>query len=463
MYCVTTYYIKDELIMVSNNLTLLFKNNTMMSDEDVYITFQNPALGNTNMDVSYSDGTAQKQIKFASQSNLMSTSLSLKDIGDNGLSVAKMASAIVYVSYGKPLKSTTTAPSYIGKGGDDYGTKFQPFELTRLGNRGDQGNMTAINYFTATMAIKSFNGGVKGTLLQSKSYNTDSIDIGNKIAKLTDDSSLSAVKNLNGDIIRYIGPSSYGPYETNPFGSLAPYLKSIMDAGQSTEIINNNAFNQPAAAGEGSTNYNYSLNLTATIDADDMIKLDGSISTMVTPFGGKPSAGTMFNDCSITISTKHVDILNYVLYGQVIDNDIVTFGPGWAELGKHMKSIGIDTQGALDTTKNLAMGEITSGLLMGFVNSPVMPSGMSVAIKDMSSDEWWKLKPVMAFSDLQPSESTDYNQYANVLYSASGNEVYSIPYSDRLGTGPLINSVQFNDQEVDTWEVTLDPPIENLL
>jgi len=50
-------------------------------------------------------------------------------------------------------------------------------------------------------------------------------------------------------------------------------------------------------------------------------------------------------------------------------------------------------------------------------------------------------------------------QYANVLYGASNNEVYSIPYSDRLGSGPLVDSVKHGNSSVDTWVVTLGTPV----
>jgi hypothetical protein len=123
-----------------------------------------------------------------------------------------------------------------------------------------------------------------------------------------------------------------------------------------------------------------------------------------------------------------------------------------------MDEVGLSSQGALNTTQNLAIGEITSGLLMGFINSPVVPAGQSKPIKDLPSRTWWNLDPLIAFSQVQ-SDPAYFNQYANVLYKASSNETYSIPYSDRLGTGPLINSVKYNGTDVVTWVVTVEPPV----
>jgi len=95
---------------------------------------------------------------------------------------------------------------------------------------------------------------------------------------------------------------------------------------------------------------------------------------------------------------------------------------------------------------------------MGFINSPYIPDGETTALKDMTSEQWWKLDPVVAFSSIQPAQDR-YNPYADVLYWASKNSVYSIPYSDRLGSGPLVNTVEYEGKTVDTWVITLGRPV----
>lgn len=114
--------------------------------------------------------------------------------------------------------------------------------------------------------------------------------------------------------------------------------------------------------------------------------------------------------------------------------------------------------GYFNTLKATAIGEITSGFLMGMVGSDIVPTGQTAKIKDMQSSDWWILKPTVAFAQVQPDKAF-YNTYANVIYSESGNQSYSIPYSDRLGTGPLVNSVNYNGTDVTSWTVTLEPPI----
>ena len=439
----------------AGSLSLQFVNNTGLPDSSVFVTFQNPALGSTNLNVTY--GAGQTPVPFASQSNIMSTSLSLQAIGTGGFTVTQAGGVVIFVSYGAALTSTTSVPSFIGSGGSDYLTQFQPFELTRTGGSGDQGNLTNINYFTAPMQISSYNGGAKGTLLQSRGYTQTASAIGALLGALSGDSASAVITASAGGVIRYVGPSSYGPADTNPYPSFSAYLTAINAAGKTTAISNNNAFNVPAAAGPGSTNYNFTLDLSATVGADNSIQMTGSIATTIIPYGGTATAGKTFTDCSVTISAQDAKALDFTIYGQAMSS-AVAFGSGWAALGSYMESVGLAPQGALATTQNLAIGEITTGLLGGFVNSTTVPAGQTKAIGDLPSSAWWKLDPTVAFSQIQ-GNSAYYNPYADAIYNASGNQAYSIPYSDRLGSGPLINSVQYNGTPVDTWVVTLSPPV----
>ena len=443
--------------MAATPLNVQFANQTGMTDDKVFITVQNRAAGVTDTNITYAGGTKLAFGQTGGTTNIMSSSVSLKTIGKAGLTVNFLDGGIIFVSYGAALTATNGVPSFVGKGGPDYGTRFQSFELTMVGGNGNQGNMTAINYFTAPMGIKSYHGGTGGTLLQSAQYNQDAAAIAKLMGGLTNNNPASVIKNTSGEIIRYIGPSSFGPADTNPFPSFQPYLKAIMAARQTTAIQNHNAFNQPASGGAGSINYDFTLNLKATVAAT-AIQMEGNITTSVIEYGKPAKPGPTFDNCSVTIDTTNDAALNFVIYGQAINAGTVKFGPGWDKLGAYIKEIKIDNQGALNTTQNLAIGEITSGLVMGFVNSPTVPQGQKVALKDMPSGDWWKLKPVIAFSGVQTNPAF-YNQYANVLYNASGNEVYSIPYSDRLGSGPLIDSVLHNNVSVDTWVLTLEPPV----
>ncbi|WP_153770930.1 hypothetical protein [Labrenzia sp. CE80] len=451
--------------MTSACLNLIFENNTGLPDDQVFVSFQNPSLGDNNFNVSYQEASSdkleplflEKQIKFEHPGDIMSVPVNLEAIKSSGLAVTELSGGIVFVSYGKALASRAKVPSYIGVGGTDYDTAYQPFELTRVGGIGDQGDMTAINYFTAPIGIKSYQGGVSGTLLQSVAYSQSAAIIGHKLGALTDDSPASVIKDQDGTTIRYIGPSSYGPTDTNPFPSLVAYLQSVCAANQQTQIVNSNAFNVPATGGSGSTNYNFTLDLTATAGSDGSISMTGSIKTTITPYGEAAQPGQTFDNCTVAISASDPNVFNFTLYGQALSS-AVTFGAGWSDLQTYMQSVNLGNQGAYATTQNLAIGEISSGVLMGFVNSSCVPAGKSTELKDMESHQWWELDPMIAFNSVQPDHPY-YNTYANILYQASSNQVYSIPYSDRMGTGPLVNSVQYNGADVDTWVITLDPPV----
>ncbi|GAA0784276.1 hypothetical protein E1180_01690 [Roseibium denhamense] len=442
--------------MTAQNLNVQFQNQTQLNAEDVYISIQVPPGTASSVNVTLSDGTP---VSFSDPKDIMSVPVSLKTIGSKGLTVTTLSSGIFYVSYGAALQSKTAAPSFIGSGGTDYDTPFQPFELTRTGNPGDQGDMTAINYFTAPMGIESYTGGTSGTKLQHVQYTKDTATIAAQLKALTNSDPASVITS-GSSIVRIIGPSSFAPSDTNPFPSLIDYVQSVAATGQTTKIVNNNAFNVPAAGGPGSTNYNFTLNLVATTAADGSIQMSGDITTTVTPYGGASSTGQTFQNCTVAISAADLDNYNYTLYGQV-PSESVTFSGGWTALETYMQSIGLGSQGAYGVTQRLAVGEISSGLLMGFLNSSYVPEGHTTALKDMESCQWWELAPVKAFADIQPDHAY-YNTYANVLYGASGNEVYSIPYSDRLGSGPLVNAVQYNGADVDTWVVTLGPPVSTL-
>lgn len=433
-------------------LQLQFVNQTGLKDDEVFITFQKESPSSTDFSVTYASGTAVK----VETDNIMSESLSLAKIGSAGFNVTRMISVAIFTSYGKALTATTTPPSFIGSTGSDYNTAFQPFELTMKDLDVDQGNLTAINYFTAPMKIESYNGGPSGTLLQSKGFSTDATTIAKEIATLVHNNKAAVISNADGDVVRYIGPSSYGIGDHNPYPSLIDYLKAVNEAGQNTKIHNSNAFN---VSGEnGDTNYNFTLDLIAVSDRNGTIRLDGSIQTTIIEPGNPAKDGPTFEKAEITIDALNTVGYDFVLYGQAIDPDALTWGEGWEKLEAYMEEVGLDKQGAFNITQNLAIGEISSGVLMGFINSDYKPAGSEQALKDMPSKAWWSLDPVVAFSDIQ-NNNAYYNSYANIIYKASKNEAYSIPYSDRLGSGPLINSVSFDGQKVDTWVVTLLPPI----
>lgn len=440
-------------------LVINFTNSTGLSSDEVYLSFAVPADGPTPLnglqDFNITYGADQTQVSFADAKNMMSKPISLTDVGSAGLTVNHAQSVAVFVSYGKKLASTTTSPVFVG-GGVDFKTQYQTFEITMLGGDGDQGNMTAINYFTAPMKIESFSG---TTVLETKSYSKPANKIAEELGALASD----AAEKDEGVLIRYIGPSSYN--SGNPWPSFSPYLKAMHTAKQVTQFANQNGFVKVVKDGETTTPHNilYRFDMMATVSDDNSISSTGGTVTVTDGTLGTTLA--TIEDCDVTIAGGSEAELDQLIYGQApYTSDLITWGPGWAKVEAQMiKEFPLAGKpspgtGYFNTLKATAIGEITSGLLMGMVGSDIVPSGGTAKIKDMQSSDWWILKPTIAFSQVQPDHPY-YNTYANVIYGDSNNQSYSIPYSDRLGTGPLVNTVKYNGSNVTSWTVTLEPPL----
>lgn len=440
-------------------LVIHFTNNTGLSSDEVYLSFAVPEVGSVPLNsldkfnITY--GAAKTQVSFADAKNMMSKPISLTDVGTAGLTVNHAQSVAVFVSYGKKLVSTTSSPVFVG-GGTDYHTQYQTFEITMLGGDGDQGNMTAINYFTAPMKIESLSG---TTVLETKSYSKTANKIAEELGALASDASVLD----DGALIRYIGPSSYN--SGNPWPSFSPYLKAMHSAQQITHFANQNGFVKDVTKGHKTTPHNilYRFDMTATVGSDNSISTTGGTVTVTDATLGTTLA--TIDDCDITIAGSSEAELDQLIYGQApYTSSLITWGAGWAKVKaqmiKEFPLPGKESPGAgyFNTLKATAIGEITSGFLMGMVGSDVKPAGQTAKIKDMPSSDWWILNPTIAFAQVQPDHPY-YNTYANVIYGDSNNQSYSIPYSDRLGTGPLVNTVKYNGSAVTSWTVTLEPPI----
>lgn len=472
----------------ASTLNMLFVNDTGLPDEQVFITFQDP--GQT-LSATYGTNTVGR----VNPGDMMTESLSLATIGAGGLQIANAEGPVVFVSYqatpahggftmGADL-SGNAQPSYIGSGGANYLKAYQPFEITCVaGATNGQGNLTNINYFAAPIGIQSYNGGATGTLLQSRGYYGGTANGTTRVAAALQaltagpNSALATVTNA-GQILRYIGPSSYGA-GPNPYPTFDAYIASLNQGGTTAKIRNSNAFNTQQNPAAGNLNYNYTLDLTASFGADNTITLTGSITTEITPFGGAPYAGTTYPGATMTISPTvgpqtSDAIFNNTIYGQADPYGSglgsTVFNSVWVQLAADMASAGlflnVTTPGTTYvTTQSLVIGEITTGLLGGFVGSTVPYSGGTgvfakyngQAYQDVPSVAWWNTSPIPSPATLQPGNAF-YSGYSNVIFGATGNHVYSIPFSDRFGQGPLMQTQLYGTQVVDTWVVTLGKPI----
>ncbi|MEP5153959.1 hypothetical protein [Planktotalea sp.] len=463
-------------------LNMQFVNDTGLPDDQVFVTFQDP--GQT---LAASFGANNTAIARANAGDMMTKSYSLATLGKAGLEITNAEGPVVFISYAATKDhggfvmdadlSGNEQPSFIGSGGVNYKKAYQPFEITaKKGEDSGQGNLTNINYFAAPISIRSFNGGTKGTQLQERGYygNTakGTAKLADALNKLTSGAPTATVTE-NGKALRYIGPSSYGAGD-NPFSSFAAYLNALHKDGTTAKIQNHNAFNTKAKDPKDSVNYNYELNFVASFAKDNTITLSGDITTTIIKYGHKPTPGTTYKGAVLTISpttgpNTSEDIFTNTIYGQADPHGAgkgsTTFNAVWDTLEADMNALGFDIAHPFATTQSLAIGEITTGLLGGFVGSKTIYKNGTGEYKQydgsaygtLPSAAWWNTDPIPEPKALQ-SGHTFYSDYSDTIFAATDNQVYSIPFSDRFGKGPLMQTQLYNGKTVDTWVVTLGVP-----
>lgn len=509
-----------------------------LGPNNVYVSIQ-PGKGPGGLSgflVTYnSTAGSNRLVSFGLPSDVISAPLSLADITDPAtgkptLYVTEGVSLSTFVSYGKAMVPSSSAPSVIDAADPNYLTRFQQFELTRNypGNPGDQGNLTHINYFTAPMSLANYassNPGNLGTPLETKWSGITASTAQSVYGQLaaipsggssTIGASSAVVRDAQQNVVRVIGPSTYT--KDLPYPSLLDYVKSL--SGKEPKIWNYNGFSNA----DGSTAYQVNFggsrfdstagkyddadnHLTTTVAADGTIKVYGTITITQTAGGTASQQYTATQDSPwMMISpnegaapAEKLDNFNLAIYGQAKTSGAsyaaVSYpAPQWDELESYLVNAGADANAdPMTTTQGLLVGEVTSAILLGFANaaptaSPygpkfsgtIYPAGYSTApgtptitydglggnpppifIKNMRSREWWNFAPTPGTPSavtLQPTLA-NYNQYASIIQTASKNETYTIPYSDRLGTGPLIQTVQYGGTAVGTIVVGLAAPI----
>lgn len=465
------------------DLTLLLDQSAYSGN--VWIQVQDPNYQSTtiNFQATYANGT--KSIDFSDSGNqvMMSLPVKLSDIGAGGLNIIFSESAVFYVFYDDPTgNSRTAAPDFMGST-----QRFMPFELTMKGNTGDQGNLTAINYFTSPLSIRSYqNNPIPNPaepVLQQTGFGTaTATQIGARFAAATGGNPSAVVTDANGRIIRYLGPSDVfqtpeGQPMPNPWPSFLPYTLSIHEANQGTTIKRTNGFN--FAAPDNLPVYQFGADMTATANSDGSLTITGSITVSVNapiktgnpglPPGGAWTGATF----SFSVSDPDIDAFNNAIYGQVQNSAVSFTGQAWDDFKTFTQNTLQDPTkahdpntnpslydpqvgSAYDTTRKMFVGEVTTGLLGGFFNSDYQVNGEY--IKNMYSNQWWSLNPIVAYSTIQPSNPY-YNIYAAVIFDKSSNSVYGVPYSDRFGSGPLVNTVQYNGASVNYWVLGIGAPL----
>lgn len=447
-------------------LTLEFEDQSSQYDPNqIWVTFDNGG-GTTPFDVTYNGGTAVNIAAPGGVPNHLSDPIQLSTVTDYEFTINSVSSVAVFLSYGTPFTTLDASPSFF-QGATSADITYQNFEITRTGGTGDQGNLTNINYFTAPLSIRSFSPtvGSGNTPVQSTGFNQSTQQVASRLAAL---SNSSAVVD-GGSLRRYVGPSTYSPGTSVPYNSFENYLSSINTSGVTNTIQNINGFATNGATSNTGETYNFTFSMTSNVNANNDIVLTGDITTeIIDRSNGSSSTGTTYNNANITISGSDMTLLNSMIYGQTSAptslQPIVTWGQGWTDWANFVQTPSNNLTDAFPQGLNIneltlpqtAIGEITTAILMGFLGNTTSVNG--TPLDTLASEDWWKLDPMQAFDDIQ-SDPDNYNQWADVIYDASNNGVYSIPFSDRLGTGPLVNTVQFQGHNIDRWIVGFGDPI----
>jgi Beta-1,3-glucanase len=419
--------------------------------------------------------------------DLMSVPVKVTDIMNaGGLNVTNSSGAFIYLFYDQPTDQTHP-PEPLNPAIASYHQRWQGLELTMTGNSGDQGDLTAIDCFTAPLSITSY--ATDGTKLQHTDWGTfTAAQIGNQLKQVAvfGGNASPVATDAKGHIYRYIGPSKFNPqnpaYNPIPWPSFIPYIKSIAAAGQTTNI-------SPKPQGfyfighKDLTTYHFGANMTATAGGDGSLTVSGAITGSYTGTwirGNPPIPTGGWPDVTFTFPATKPQYLNFVIYGQADGglNYVQISGSGWQNFLNFLSTQYLNRSDpssptladpppatnapVADTVKGTIIGEVTTGLLGGFFNSdyPVKISDnppIYKDIKDLPSNQWWSLNPLVAYAEIQSFPY--YNVYANVIFTKSGNTVYGVPYSDRFGSGPLVNSVSYGGKNVATWKIGIGAPL----
>lgn len=419
------------------------------------------------------------------------------------------ASAAVYISYGSPFdvqQYTVSGPSANNPSDPNYRVAYQPFEITYGTGTGgapapgDQGDLTAINYYSAALKIQSFESSdATGTPLQQAGFFQSGADVGASLIAITATNPLpsggaegnpggpSVVTNVGGTPVRIIGPSQFGasPNPSWGYGNYSGFDSYLAGAGGSNALFtNNSAYNtipQPGpsdtytnknvsfAFGNSVTNTSggYALNQTGTItvvtsaytngviDGTPVTNTYSNVAFHVTPQAQSGAAPVISN-----IVSQFIYLGSYTAFngGIFTNNDGSPAAYSWFDGGDWdsftNSMVGFLDGGGIEAMNDIPAqiaGEVATGFAAGFVGSP--------DYGNLPSDSWWALDPSEAFAGATTNPS-DYNQYAAEIAAASSNTVYGMVYSDRFLEGdPLVNTYQIGGTNVGSWLITVGDPV----
>ena len=470
-----------------STLKVTFTNSSNTADDKVYIGFLKgkplPGEPATGFDVKkisllLRDGGVPPVVKLTPLDPLDPWSGTypqqgnwylLSDLKD-GVEITSFSGRI-YVSYGTPW--TVVSNGYTpGQAVTDvnFWIRNDKMEMTFTGSASDVANLTSIDFWSIPMTLKGYMNESLVHTVNGLKTGVTAKSLHSKLTALTTPpvSGLPSIGGVDGDAIpaevpgkyklypsgdapssdfvRVIGPSSYPPAFPSsaagrpvmPYDTFGNYLDHLVkDFGPSTTVgakINTlgkgtiaHIAGTFAGVGPSPTSNDQkkqTYTLTATIDADKNITLDGSGSVVG----------------SIKMEIKQDDLRNPTgIYGGN--------APYYLNGSSTSSTPGNDIYGWI-------LGDLFSGLNIGAVGSETEIKAEKKKAGELTSSEWFsKIPQDLHFSGLQ-SNPDHYNQYAATL--AANSDAYNFAYTDRFSPVFLtLNPATVNYMQVELLDDTV--------
>lgn len=415
--------------------------------------------------------------------NLFANSVLLQDINAaGGLTWTSNApSAVVYISYGAPLPVSNYSLSGISPSATSdasYNIPYTTVELTYYGgNDNDQGDITAINYFTAPVRVSNYaSTNATGTPISTVGFNPTAPATAamlSQFQQITGGSTNTILSNTNGQITRVLGPTQFGAGQPNAadfggFTNFATYFGSLTNT--TTVFSNQSGYNtvQTPDTNVAYTNANVVFVLTNQVSSTTngyAFTATGDITTTKIGYdvGGTPISTNVHVSTNVVFAVtpgagESELAAAFTYYGDYSPSTNITMGgSGWADFTNTIAGF---VDGGNNPAANIVRaqipGELSAGYSAGFPGSTnTVAQFGSTNLGSLPSGEWWNLNPVVAFADVQ-STNGFFNEYANIIYQNSSNSVYGMTYSDRFNNGsPYVSAAP----SVGSWLVELGDPL----
>ncbi|WP_269542939.1 PEP-CTERM sorting domain-containing protein [Cerasicoccus fimbriatus] len=437
-----------------------FKNNLgNLSSDNVWLMWQQ--TGGT-FSVSYTNQSNQViNLTRDHFSNQLTTPIQLSDV--KSMNLSNVNSGILYFGLdetggGNPF-NLSAAPSP-----QTATYAYEEVEMTFQGNQGDQGDLTAVNYYSFPINVQTYGtkNGVPNTPFQSSGFGTNTrqasyAQLMQTFASPTPSGYNPVIQNSNSQTVRILGPAAYyfqngstTQFSTGPYHTFQGYLGQVYANQQA-------ATNPTTTTLTYSGNGGYSADVTVTQHGEPGsetygITIDNVVSnTNTTP---TPVSGSI--------------VVNPDEAGNTPLSTLIYTGTWNDNMGTVSQAI-IDS-GLLDTL----VASLSASFITGAVNSKTdFPgSGATPPLNEFrfqESLEWFMQNagnattdPGLYFEQLQgtPSALTEayYDPFLATISELAGYSIYGSPYADRYGEwGVDLNSTVFGPDldPVDKWVITL--------